>query len=383
MQAEAPASVPPASVRPGPTDVTDRSGIGSGKNGSDDGAGVSASDTASAPPAEPTPGTSGNDEVAALDPTSGETAETTPAAEPAEPELPVTIGSERLREAALAGDTAALFEVASRYAEGRGVLLDMGTAVEWYERAAEAGSAPAQYRLGSVYEKGLGVPKDLGRAQDWYGRAAEAGNVKAMHNLAVLHAEGAGGEPDLERASELFRQAAERGVRDSQFNLAVLHARGLGVPRDLIEAYKWFSIAASSGDEESASRRDIIAAALSESDLAKAQAAAASFEPLPLVLDANEVRMPTGGWGDTQDSTSVEVQPAEDGGQTGSTLSENDLVALVQKLLTGQGYDPGPADGLLGNRTIQAIVDFQSRAGLQPTGQIDSDLVEALQASPG
>ena len=179
------------------------------------------------------------------------------------PPLPESIGSSKLRDAAMSGDTAAAFEVASRYAEGRGVLPDMPAAVAWYERAAEAGLAPAQYRLGSIYEKGLGVAKDLSKAQVWYTRASDAGNVKAMHNLAVLYAEGAGGTPDLEKASALFRKAAEHGVRDSQFNLAILHARGLGVPQDLIEAYKWFGIAASSGDEESAKRRDIIGAALS------------------------------------------------------------------------------------------------------------------------
>jgi localization factor PodJL len=240
----------------------------------------------------------------------------------------------------------------------------MQSAVAWYEYAADAGLAPAQYRLGSIYEKGMGVPRDLAKAQDWYRRAAEAGNVKAMHNLAVLYAEGAGGEPNLEAAAELFRQAAEHGVRDSQFNLAILHARGLGVPQDLVEAYKWFAVAASSGDQESLKRRDIIAAALSKSDLAEAEAAAASFQPAPLVAEANEVVMPEGGWGD--DATGLQVQ------------ADNELVALVQRLLAEQGYDPGPADGLLGRQTIEAITEFQQSAGMPATGQIDNGLVAAL-----
>jgi localization factor PodJL len=324
------------------------------------------------------------EDMAALTPAPAEPAQSQATqSAPAELELPEAIGSQRLRDAAAAGDPAAAFEVAGRYAEGRGVLQDMRNAVAWYERAASTGLAAAQYRLGSIYEKGLGVPRDLVKAQEWYGTAAQAGNVKAMHNLAVLYAEGAGGAPDLERAAELFRMAAERGVRDSQFNLAILHARGLGVPQDLIEAYKWFSVAATSGDEEAAKRRDIIASALTEPDLAKAQAAAAAFEPVPLISEANEVIMPEGGWSDTQDSTGLEVKaPQENAVDTGgSDLSENDLVALVQKLLADQGFDPGPADGLLGRQTIQAIVDFQSRAGLPRTGQIDPDLVTALKGA--
>jgi localization factor PodJL len=285
------------------------------------------------------------------------------------PALPEEIGPARLRDAALGGDAAAAFEVAARYAEGRGVLPDMPTAVVWYERAANVGLAPAQYRLGSIYEKGLGVPKDLTKAQEWYQRAADAGNVKAMHNLAVLYAEGAGGEPNLERAAQLFRMAAERGVRDSQFNLAILHARGLGVPQDLIVAYKWFGVAASSGDAESAKRRDIIGEALSDSDRQKAEEAVATFQPVPLESEANEVLMPEGGWSDAENSSSIQMS------------SETELIALVQKLLADNGFDPGPADGKLGRQTIDAISAFQSQAGLPETGQIDNALVAALQAS--
>ncbi len=320
-----------------------------------------ASETSSAP-AAPTAEVASAEAGSATPPASSPSGET-----PAAATLPELIGPANLREAALAGDRIAEFEIGARYAEGRGVLEDMRSAVAWYEKSAEAGLAPAQYRLGSIYEKGLGVPRDMAKAQEWYARAADAGNVKAMHNLAVLYAEGAGGEPDLERAAKLFREAAEHGVRDSQFNLAILHARGLGVPQDLVEAYKWFAIAASSGDEELAKRRDIIGQALSDSDRAKAQASAAAFQPLPLVSEANEVLMPDNGWQSDGGSTSVEVK------------SDNDLVALVQKLLADHGYDPGPADGLLGQKTIDAISQFQGKAGLPRTGQIDTQLVAALQ----
>jgi peptidoglycan hydrolase-like protein with peptidoglycan-binding domain len=64
-------------------------------------------------------------------------------------------------------------------------------------------------------------------------------------------------------------------------------------------------------------------------------------------------------------------------------LSENDRVALVQKLLAERGFNPGPADGLLGAQTIQAITAFQEDAGLPKTGQIDNGLVTALQENPG
>jgi len=364
--AEAPATEPsePSGLRPEDFEAAPADDTGSRTP-------VTASDTAKPAAVEPVepPAEVASIGPAAQEPVTQAPATTSlPAGAATTASLPDAIGPTRLRDAALAGDRIAEFEVGARYAEGRGVLQDMPTAVAWYEKAAEAGLAPAQYRLGSIYEKGLGVPRDLAKAQQWYRRASEEGNVKAMHNLAVLYAEGAGGEPDLERAASLFRQAAEHGVRDSQFNLAILYARGLGVPQDLVEAYKWFAVAASSGDPESAKRRDIIAQALTEEDRAKAEAAAATFQPLPLVVDANEVQMPD--WRSDDNATSVEVN------------SHNELVALVQKLLAENGYDPGPPDGLLGERTIDAISQFQDRAGLPKTGRIDPELVAALQKRP-
>ena len=324
---------------------------------------VAAPEPAPPPSAALTPAAS--DPVPVPAPAPAPTAQSAPAGAAIPTSVTDAVGPEPLRTAALAGDPAAAFEVASRLADGQGAPQDLPAAVAWYRSAAEAGLAPAAYRLGSIYEKGLGVAKDLPAAMDWYGRAAEAGNVKAMHNLAVLYAEGAGGEPDLERAARLFRQAGEHGVRDSQFNLAILHARGLGVPQDMVEAYKWFAVAAGSGDAEALKRRDIIAAALPQADLAKAQAAAAAYQPSPLSSEANDVTMPEAGWGES--ATNVK------------TPSEGDQVALVQRLLADKGFDPGPADGVLGQKTVEAITLFQDEAGLPANGTIDTALIAALQ----
>ena len=75
-----------------------------------------------------------------------------------------SVGPEKLRLAAAAGDAAAAYEIASRYAEGRGTVRDLARAAAWYGRAADAGLAPAEYRLGSLYERGQGVARDLARA---------------------------------------------------------------------------------------------------------------------------------------------------------------------------------------------------------------------------
>ena len=210
--------------------------------------------------------------------------------------LPAAIGGATLRTAAAAGNPAATYEVALRYAEGHGVASNLEEAARWFERAASKGLAPAQFRLGSMLEKGQGVKKDLARARNLYLAAAAKGNAKAMHNLAVLYAEGTGGKPDYATAVSWFRKAANRGISDSQYNLAILYARGMGVEKSFSESYKWFALAAEKGDRESAKKRDEIAARLDPKTLAAAQHAVKIWTAEPQPEAANTVAPPPGGW---------------------------------------------------------------------------------------
>jgi len=210
--------------------------------------------------------------------------------------LPIAIGGAKLREAALAGNGAAAYEVGARFAEGRGLPANMKDAAHWFERAADAGLAPAQFRYASMLEKGLGVKKDLAAARRLYLAAAGRGNAKAMHNLAVLYAEGIDGKPDYDSAVKWFRKAAQHGVRDSQYNLGVLCARGLGTEKDYVESYKWFALAGAKGDAESSKKRDEVATRLLPEQLAAAELAVNTFKPEPQPAVATTVPKPHGGW---------------------------------------------------------------------------------------
>jgi localization factor PodJL len=214
-----------------------------------------------------------------------------PTAEP--PAGPI---SSSLLAAAMGGNAAAAFEVATRYAEGRGVSPNMREAAGWFERAAKTGLAPAQFRLGTLYEKGNGVTKDLNEARRLYLAAAEKRNANAMHNLGVLYAEGIDGKPDFRSAGQWFRKAAAYGVADSQYNLAVLYARGLGVERNLSEAYKWFALAAQGGDQDAAKKRDEVAGRLEAQTLAAARRAVESWTAEAQPEEATTVKAPPGGW---------------------------------------------------------------------------------------
>ncbi len=220
--------------------------------------------------------------------------------------LPEAIGGPVLRGAAIKGDATAAYEVAVRFAEGKGVPANYDEAAKWYDRAAQAGVVPAIFRLGTLYEKGLGVTKDADIARRYYLQAAEHGNAKAMHNLAVLDADGGGKGANYKSAAQWFRKAADRGVADSQFNLGILYARGIGVEQNLAESYKWFSLAAAQGDADAATKRDDVVKRLDAQSLAAARLAIQTFAPELQPDDAVNVATPAGGWdGAPAQSTSI------------------------------------------------------------------------------
>lgn len=54
------------------------------------------------------------------------------------------------------------------------------------------------------------------------------------------------------------------------------------------------------------------------------------------------------------------------------------LVRALQARLDELGLDPGPADGLYGPRTADAIRQFQASRGLPPDGRIGDDLLRQV-----
>ncbi|MES0067547.1 peptidoglycan-binding protein [Mesorhizobium sp. M0074] len=336
---------------------------------------LAAQDTAAAVPA-PAAATASDAEPMAAAPAIATTAtqDTTGTVPPADAaaagvakiDVPADAGPAALRDAAAGGDAKALFEIGSRYAESRGVKEDMAAAAKWYEKAAELGFAPAEYRIGNFYEKGIGVARDIKKAKTWYQLAAAQGNASAMHNLAVLFAMAADGVTDNESAARWFQAAADLGVKDSQFNLGILAAKGVGMKQNLEESYKWFALVAKTGDKDAAAKRDEIAKALRPEQLERARAAAELWKAKPLDPAANSADVPE-SW---QDGTP----------QTTAGIDMKKAVQNIQRILNKNGYEAGNPDGMMGQKTKNAIMGFQADNDMKATGAIDEKLVKALLA---
>jgi peptidoglycan hydrolase-like protein with peptidoglycan-binding domain len=53
-------------------------------------------------------------------------------------------------------------------------------------------------------------------------------------------------------------------------------------------------------------------------------------------------------------------------------------VKSMQMALKDKGFDPGPADGVMGPRTRAALMDYQRKEGLTPTGRWDDETAMKL-----
>lgn len=301
--------------------------------------------------------------------TTGETvADAPPPAAPVEPPKPEAPAldpedvalANSYRTEAEAGSAIAQYNLANLYADGKGVPQDDDQAAKWYLAAAEQDLPEAQYNLGVLHQLGRGVPQDTAQTLRWFFKAADEGNhIGAQHGLAVMYATGRGVTRDYAQAAKWFKRAAVQDHMDSKYNLGILYAQGLGVQADPGTAYVWFSLAAKQGDEEAARRRDDLKATLPSDDVAAADSFVESWQP------GNDVSI-------------AAAEPAEPEELT------RDAVREAQRLLSRLGFEPGPADGVVGSRTERSVREFQEREGLPADGRISAALIDRLkQAAEG
>jgi localization factor PodJL len=289
------------------------------------------------------------------DPEPVRTAAATPVADPdASLAAAVRVVAPSLDEAAASGDAIARYQLAMvRLSEGQ-----LADAAALMRRAAEQGVPDAMRRYGLMLTRGEGVAQDAQAGREFVVRAAEAGNVQAMHDAGGLFINAPETPETQAAAARWFQEAALHGLSDSQFNMALLFQEGFGVPQSTADAYTWFLIAANGGDSDAGDRATRLRPSLSPGARAEAERTAANFQPRPVNAEA-QGQYPPQSW----------------------NASPEQLTARAQALLANLGYDAGPADGVLGERTRRAIVRYQRDAGLEPGAPLNASLVARLEQS--
>ena len=207
-----------------------------------------------------------------------------------------------------------------------------------------------------------------------------------MFLLAVQYSQGRGVAQDFLQAAKWFERAGQFGHANALYNLGIMTERGLGLKVDEKVAYRWYSLAAKLGDKGAAGKKTELAARLPTPDTAQIDRDVAGWTPRPSVTEGrlqvagSVAGTASGGAGATASTTPSRTANGSPSGepQRVAVLPQASM-ARVQALLVALGFDAGPADGFMGDKTRKAIVDFQKTIGLPADGAPTPSLLAELE----
>ena len=181
-----------------------------------------------------------------------------------------------LQDLAREGDTIAMQELASLYANGIYVPQNTSKAMQWNMLAKLLGNVNVtcgickcisdnndfiinneailsqlkKNRINFAYCKEgerLYSDKKYEQAIYWFQKAADAGNSAAQKNLAICYKNGNGVVKDIKKAVWWWQKAADAGNSTAQNSLAYRYFAGDGVEKDVEKAVYWWQKAADAG----------------------------------------------------------------------------------------------------------------------------------------
>ncbi|MCB9988483.1 MAG: SEL1-like repeat protein [Rhodospirillales bacterium] len=286
--------------------------------------------------------------------------------------LPAVI--KEIEAKALDGVPEAQHDLAAIYTAGHGgVAVDYKKAAQWFREAAIAGVGNARYNLGVLYHQGLGVDRNVDEAIRWYRAAAALGHPEAQYNLGIAHIEGIGADYNPQVAARFFEQAAQSGIMEAAYNLGLIYENGLlGTPQPQ-EAMRWYQKAAEQGSPEAQMALDQLSkankppvdlrsGAAVAPQTRKTAAAPPEAENIdPEILDGLHI---------PRKLSSADMSAAPE-----VSNKERAVVAQIQEQLERFGLYPGPADGIMGPRTEDAIRSYQASYNLTQDGRASEALL--------
>ncbi|MGH1398258.1 MAG: peptidoglycan-binding protein [Alphaproteobacteria bacterium] len=248
---------------------------------------------------------------------------------------------------AFQGIAEAQHDLAAIYTAGHGgVEKNYERAAFWFERAAENGVANAGYNLGVLHHQGLGVDANIEKAMNWYEDAAAKNHPEAQYNLGIAYIEGIGVAYNPQRASEYFAAAAQNGIVEAAYNLGLVYENGLLGAAQPQEALRWYKLAADQGNQEAKQALDQLSKTVGTRINEAPQAAPQNIVPTALA--------------------------------TKNATNDQATIAQIQEYLMASGLYPGPADGVSGALTEDAIRSYQSLNGIETNGQASAALLSHM-----
>lgn len=148
-------------------------------------------------------------------------------------------------QAAAQGDPKAFFNIGVMYQYD---TPDIGKAIEYYLKSGEMGYADGWTTLASIYQYGDGVEPDIGKAVEYWQKAADLDDASACYTLGTMYYSGAGVEQDYARAAEYWQKAADLGEAQAYIHLGMMYYTGEGVGQDYERAVTYLTQAAEQED---------------------------------------------------------------------------------------------------------------------------------------
>jgi len=313
--------------------------------------------------------------------------------------LPAVI--KEIEQKAFEGIPEAQHDLAAIYTAGHGgVTIDYIKAAQWFREASINGVANARYNLGVLYHQGIGVEKNLDTAIGWYRAAADMKHPEAQYNLGIAYIEGIGTDYNAGKAAMYFEQAANAGIPEAAYNLGLILENGLlGAPAPR-EALYWYKKAADTGSPEAQTALDHLAKSInvSASELDKI---IKSKEPVVAKPKETQKKAPAPEKSSKTSESTTSTQAAKQPEPTAvpkaaanhnvpkasssdftdiatTTIDDSALIAQIQEQLMRLGLYPGPADGIRGPQTEDAIRAYQKASRLEKDGRPSQALLVHL-----
>ncbi len=327
-----------------------------------------------------------------------------PLAERITPDTALPEAIKKIEEKACEGVPEAQHDLAAIYTAGHGgVTVDYKRAAQWFSEAAVNGVANARYNLGVLYHQGLGVDRDINKAIGWYRAAAQLGHPEADYNLGIAAIEGIGTEYNPRQAATYFEKAARGGVMEAAYNLGLIHENGLLGDADMNEAIFWYSSASNHNPEARVALDQLVKAlhlkggdveritqeygaiyklsepaAVRKSDAGAKKSAVTEMAAVATLTPEDQMSP-----NDPAVLAKVipPLSPDESAQLLNSVRKDQAMIAQIQEQLMRLGLYPGPADGLGGPQTEDAIRTYQSKNALKATGKPSEDLLVRMLAS--
>ena len=182
------------------------------------------------------------------------------------------------------GNVEAAVNLAFLYMTDNPRSKDSQKAIHYFEEAARGNNPTAQFMLGYSYLRGFIVEKNYGKAFELLQKSAQSQYDEAQYQTALLYMDGKGVPQNYGKAVAFLDAAVAQGHLPAMMKLAEILSEGTKYPRNIYKAHILYNLSSVYGGEKAAEYRDKMASGLKIEDVLQAQAQADKYYPSPSEL---------------------------------------------------------------------------------------------------